>query len=250
MKIIHDVKQKQINFLDERFYTKDNINFFPSVTTILEAYPKGYGFMQWLKDLGSNADEVVKRAGEQGSHIHDAIDRYLNKEELKWTDENDKENFTLEEWLMILKFVEFWTTYKPELLANEQDYVSEILKFGGTMDLICRINKQVWLIDYKSGNAIYKSYEFQLSAYEELWNELNPKEKIVRRAVLHLRSMTRGSDKSGKVIQGKGWKLHEFERLHEEAFKIFNHVYALWKEENPVIKPKNMIYPDSVKLLK
>lgn len=113
MKIIHNNDIEQITFLDERFYLDDKTGLYqPAVTTILDVYPKGYGYTQWLKDLGSNADEVMKRAGEQGSKIHDAIDLYLNGTELKWTD-GEKDNYTIDEWLMILKFVEFYKTYKP-----------------------------------------------------------------------------------------------------------------------------------------
>jgi len=248
MKILHDIPNKQINFLDERFYTRDNVHFFPSVTTVLDVYPKGYGYIQWLKDLGSNAEQVMKRAGEQGTAVHNAIDKYLNGEELIWSNDLGEARYTIDVWLMILKFVEFWTTYKPELIVNEQNYVSEILGFGGTMDLVCRINNVVWLIDYKSGNGIYKSFEFQLAAYEKLWTELSPEIKIQRRGVMHLRATTRGADKSGKTIQGKGWKLHEFDHTHEGAFNIFKHAQALWREENPNPVPKNMIYPDRIKL--
>lgn len=249
-KLIHSPENKKIDFLDDRFYTKDGVNFYPSVTTVLDVYPKGYGFIQWLKDLGANAEQVVERAAEQGTHVHDAIDQYLSGVELVWKKEGDKENYTLEEWRMILRFVDFWTTHKPKLLANEQDYISEQLGVGGTLDLVCQIGKDIWLIDYKSGNAVYKSYEFQLAAYERMWNGFNTADKrITRRGVLHLKAATRGPDSRNKNIQGEGWKLHEFTRTHEEAFSIFEHVHALWREENPNPKPKNLVYPDRVKLV-
>lgn len=245
MKTFHDIEAKQINFLDERFYTKDGEVFYPSVTTVLDAYPKGYGFVQWLKDNGTNADEVVKRAAEQGSRIHDAIDRYLRGEELQWTAEG---NYNLDEWMMILKFVEFWSTYKPEILANEETIVSEKEKIGGTIDLVCKIGDEIWLIDYKTGNAIHHSHELQLSAYRTLWNEAYPTKQITRSGIMHLKAMTRGADKSGKQMQGKGWLVKEFERPFTDAYRIFGYTYALWREENPVIKPKNLVYPDRVSL--
>lgn len=247
MKTIYDSKGKQINFLDERFYTLDNINYYPSVTTVLEVYPKGYGYSQWLKDLGMNADEVLKRAGEQGSKVHDAIDRYLKGEEVSWTDENEKPLYTLEEWQMILRFVEFWNIFKPEIIANEVQVVSLDMQMGGTIDLVCRINGQIWLIDYKTSNAIHTTYELQIAAYAEMWNAEFPDQKIERAAILWVKALTRGADKSGKKVQGTGWILKEFDRSYQDAYKIFLHARAIWDEENPTYKPKNKVFPSVVK---
>ena len=51
MKIFYDGEAKQVNVLDERFYLSKKLPgvYFPGVTTILEAYYKGYGFNEWLK---------------------------------------------------------------------------------------------------------------------------------------------------------------------------------------------------------
>jgi hypothetical protein len=248
MKVIHNTEIEQITFLDERYYLDEKTQtYYPSVTTILDVWPKGYGYIQWLKDLGSNADEVMKRAGDQGSKIHDAIFRYLNGDELIWSEvATGKDNFSLDEWMMILKFVEFYTTYKPEVLATEETLVSGKLGYGGTLDLVCRLNGEVWYIDYKSGNAIYKTHKIQGVAYQKLWNEQR-KDKITRMACMHLRAFTRGPDKSGKTIQGEGWKLEETEEP-EKMFNLFLHAQEIWKEENPNAKPKNMVYPDRISL--
>ena len=72
--IIHKKESKQINVLDNRYYTLDEIDYFPSVTTILEVFPKGFGFNQWLKDVGNNASEIADRAATSGTKVHDACD--------------------------------------------------------------------------------------------------------------------------------------------------------------------------------
>ena len=246
MKIIHNKDNKQITFLDERFYfSEETGNYHPSVTSILNVYPKGFGYEQWLRDLGSNTAEVLKRAQEQGSNIHDAIDKLTKGEKLEWvTDEKD--NYTLPEWLMILKFYDFYKEFKPEIISSEESLVSEKLGFGGTLDLVCKINDEVWYIDYKSGKAIYKTHKMQGSAYQKLWNEQR-KEKITRIGCLHLQAMTRGADKSGKNIQGLGWKLDEAKDV-DNLWNLFKHSHAIWTEENPNAKPKNIEYPDNIKL--
>jgi hypothetical protein len=249
MKVIHNEDNKQITFLDERFYFDDKTGtYWPSSTTILDAYPKGYGYIQWLKNLGSNVDRVIKEAGDRGTKIHDAIESFLKGKELKWY-EGEKENFDLDEWQMILRFYDFYKTFKPVPIAVEISLVSPKLGFGGTLDLVCTIPSfpdDIWLLDWKSGSAIYKSHKLQIASYQQLWNSQQSK-KITRMGCFHLRAMTRGADKSGKKIQGENWKVDEVEDPKHD-FKLFQHTQALWNEENPNPKPKDMVYPDRIKM--
>jgi hypothetical protein len=246
MKIIHQPDLDQITFLDERFYldTKKNL-YFPAVTTILDVYPKGYGFQLWLKDLGSNADDVLKRASDQGTHVHEMIESFLAGKEVAWT-EGEKDNYTLDEWLMFLKFADFYQVFKPETIAIERSMVDSDLGFGGTLDYVCKIKDEVWLIDWKSGAAIYKGNKIQISAYQKMWNK-QEKEQINRIGCAHLRAQTKGQDKTGKVMQGKGWKIDEVEDP-EHLYKLFEHAQDIWKEENPNPMPKNMVYPDKLSI--
>ena len=43
---------KRVNILDTRYYTKDD-KYYPSVTSILQYFPKGKFFETWLKDSGA-----------------------------------------------------------------------------------------------------------------------------------------------------------------------------------------------------
>jgi len=247
MKVFYNDKLKQINVLDERFYTDDNVRFYPSSTTVLGVYPKGRYFEEWLKSNGFNSEEIVNRAAQTGTKVHDAIDLYLKGIEINWFTEDGKESYSLLEWKMIQKFVDFWTTFKPELISTETSLISHKMKLGGTIDLVCKIDDEIWLIDHKTSNQIHKTHELQLASYSEMWNESNPKFKIERKGILWLKALTRGADKSGKKIQGKGWQLKEFTRPQIEAYKLFRYTRAIWDEENPNYKPRNLTYPVSFK---
>jgi hypothetical protein len=251
MKIFIDEDANQLNILDERYYQsrKNKDVYYPGVTTILDAYYKGYGYSEWLKQVGYNADEIVKKAAEQGSNVHEMIENYLKGFEINWEFEG-KQLYTLNEWKMFCKFIEFFETYKLEILAIEFVFCNEDLGFGGCIDLICRINDQIWLIDHKTSNYIHKTHELQISAYRTAWNALNLQYEIQRSGILWLNAATRGADKQGKKIQGKGWQLKEFGRNFQEAFRLFEHTQAIWIEEHPNYKPKNQIYPASFKLNK
>lgn len=247
MKVVHSSELEQITFLDERFYLHSPTgNYYPSATTVLDVYPKGYGFIQWLKNMGSNADEVVKQAQDQGTHIHEGIEAFLNGEEISWTN-NEKENYTLDEWMMMLRFYDFYTTFKPKVIANEQSLVSPDLGYGGTLDLVCTLPdypKEVFYIDWKSGGGIYKNNKIQGAAYCQLWNYVVMEPKITRVGCLHLKAATRGPAKD--KIQGEGWKFDEVVDI-DHHYKLFKHSMAIWKEENPNPKPKNVVYPDRLK---
>ena len=245
MRIFKDDKLNQVNVLDERFYTKDNETFYPSVTTVLSVYPKGYGYQEWLKQVGYNADLVVSKAAEQGSNVHNAIEEFLNGKELVWIDQKGNENFTYNEWSMISKFMEFYDKYLKTTegeVAVETLLWSDNLRLGGTADLVCIIDGETWLIDYKTSNALYKTNEMQLAAYVEMWNEKNTP-KIDRYGILWLNS----SHRTEKQFQGKGWVLAEFTKKHEHNLKLYHHTRALWDEENPNYKPKNLSFRNSFK---
>lgn len=241
MKIFKNLDKIQV--LDERFYTLDKETYYPSVTTVLNAYPKGFYFNEWLKAKGSDADTILREAGEQGSNVHNAIEYFLQGNEIVWFLDDGKELFTLKEWQMICKFMEFYKNVNS-FSAVEMQLFSEKYKVGGTLDFICEINGENWLIDFKTSNGIYKSYELQLAIYKEMYEEMTSK-KIDRYGVLWLNSSTR-TDKP--PLQGKGWQVKEFTKDHEHNLNLYNCTRTLWDQENPNFKPKNLEYPNYFKL--
>lgn len=247
MKSFINEKKQVVQFLDERFYKINEETYYPSITTVLDVYPKGFGFNQWLKDVGGNASDILERAGKLGSNVHNAIDNILQGIKISWQNEQGLANYSLQEWQMILRFKEFYDKFKPEIICNECQVISHELKRGGTIDIVAKLNGQIYLLDIKTGNGIYTTHELQVAAYAEMWNKNNPEQKINKTAILWLNALTRGEGKGG-AIQGQGWQIKEFDRPYSEAFKIFLHVNEIWNEENPDPKPKNLQYPIEISL--
>ena len=245
MKIFAHENLNRIDVLDERFYQVGE-EFYPSVTTVLSAYPKGYGFENWLKTVGSEADRIVKEAADLGSNVHNAIEQILLGRQITWIHEG-KQLFTLEEWQMICRFMDFYNDYIKEgaQVATETQLFSKKLKLGGTCDMVATINGEVWLIDFKTSNGLYKTNEMQLAAYKEMWDEHNTP-KIDRYGILWLNS----SHRTKKQFQGIGWVLKECTKDHDYNFELYKHTRALWDCENPNYKPKNLSYPNSFSLKK
>jgi genome maintenance exonuclease 1 len=235
---------KQVNVLDSRFY-KRNDKYYPSVTSVLNYFPKNKFFHEWLKDVGHNADIIASKAASEGTQVHNAIDRFLNGEEIKWIDDNGRAEYSLEVWKMILKFADFWNTHKPELIASEYHLFSDTHEYAGTTDIIVKLNNQVWLLDIKTSNSLHTSYDLQLAAYAVAWNETH-NTLIERTGILWLKASTRGEGKKD-AIQGKGWQLKPSDSIATN-FEMFKKIYDIYKLENPEFKPITELLPTSIKL--
>jgi len=235
---------KQINVLDSRFYRR-NGKYYPSVTSILNYFPKNQFFHNWLKDVGHNSDIIASKAATEGTQTHTAIDTFLKGEEIQWIDEFGNAKYSLDVWKMILKFAEFWNTHKPELIATEYHLFSDKYEYAGTADLIVRFQDKLWLLDIKTSNSLHTSHDLQLAAYATAWNETH-NEVIERTGLLWLKAATRGEGKSDN-IQGKGWQLKIVDDIGNN-FKMFQNIQEIFKLENPDFKPMTELLPTSIKI--
>lgn len=252
--IIHDPKikriveysadNKQVNVLDQRFYRRDK-KYYPSVSSILNFFPKNAFFHSWLKDVGHNSDIIAQKAAKEGTLVHDAAEKLMLGEEIIWMKEDGTVRYSLDVWKMILKFADFWKQQKPELVATEYHLFSDEYEYAGTTDIICRMGGKLWLLDIKTSNSIHTSHFLQLAAYAKAWNETHD-EHIEGCGILWLKSSARSEGKKGK-IQGKGWELKVLEDI-DTNFDMFLKVYDIYKMENPDAKPSTETLPISIKV--
>jgi hypothetical protein len=239
----YSADNKQINVLDQRFYRRDG-KYYPSVSSILNYFPKNQFFHSWLKDVGHNSDIIASKAAAEGTQVHNAIEAILNGEQVDWIDEYGAAKYSLDVWKMILKFADFWNTHKPELIATEYHLFSDQHEYAGTNDIVCRLNDKLWLIDIKTSNSLHTSYDLQLAAYAKAWNETH-NEHIEETGILWLKAATRGSAKD--KIQGAGWQLKTISDI-DNNFEMFLKIYDVYKLENPDAKPHTETLPTTIKL--
>lgn len=235
---------KQVNVLDSRFYRREG-NYYPSVTSVLNYFPKNQFFHSWLKDVGHNSDIIASKAAGEGTQVHNAVDDFLNGKEITWIDEFGNAKYNLDVWRMILKFADFWNTHKPELIATEYHLFSDEHRYAGTADLVVKLFDNIWLLDLKTSNSLHTSYDLQLAAYATAWNETHD-EKVTHTGILWVKANTRSEGKGDK-IQGKGWEL-KFVNDIEKNFKMFKNIYEIYTLENPNFKPVTETLPTSVKI--
>jgi len=224
---------KQITMPDSRYYQR-NGEFYPSITYVLGAYPKGKFFEDWLKKVGYASEHIVRKASEQGTETHEMIEDYLNGKELNFLSKSGHPQYDTLVWQMFLRFVDFWEEYNPKLIETEVHLFSDEIKVAGTCDMVCEIDGELWIIDFKTSNHLQTTYDLQTAVYGKCYEECYGKTPD-RYGVLWLKSSKRKAAE-GK-IQGKGWEMYESNRSQEENIDIFMTVKKLFDLENPKHSP-------------
>lgn len=254
-----DLQAKRITFLDQRFYFTEEGVAVPSVTTILEAYPKGPAFFEWLKRNGEDSDEIRDEAGRRGSRVHNLTERFDKGEEVTLIDGSGEISMSVSEWNMFEKYVQFRERNPNLLLAEvEQNYVNGQLGYGGTVDRVFIINDAVRgriMVDIKTSSMIHAHYWLQLAAYKKMMNsrlegeidrEFLKKHHVEGVAILWLNAKTR-TDKEAKTpgadCQGIGWQFVNRDPSDEvRDLTLFNATHKLWLAENETAKPRVSSY--------
>ena len=236
----YTINNNQLTFLDTRYYKCGEDGYVPSVTTILEAYPKGAAYYEWLKKHGEDSDNIRDEAGRRESVVHNLTERYDNGEEVSLINEHGVIDYKISEWAMFERYVDFRNRFPAEIFYTEKNIISEKLGFAGTLDRVMNIDGKTLLVDIKTSGAIYNSYWLQLAAYEQLLLEENGHNILDGVAVLWLNAKTRTEGKKGQ-IQGVGWQLVTKEE-NDQDWELFKATHQLWLAENGDSKPKQLTY--------
>ena len=244
-----DTNSKQITFTDNRFYRTEDGGSVPSVTTILQAFPKDAHFFQWLKQVGEEADTIRDEAGRRGSIVHSLTEKYDAGEEISLLTQNGEIGFKLSEWSMFERYVDFRNCQPFEIIHNEFNLISTKLNFAGTIDRVITLNGKNYLIDIKTSNAVHDHYWLQLQAYKRLLWEYYDSDKVIDGvAILWLNAKTRTYGK-GDAIQGPGWQLIIRDKAEEtQDWELFKATQLLWSAQNQTIKPRELTYKITHKL--
>lgn len=244
-----DTNSKQITFTDNRFYRTEDGKSVPSVTTILQAYPKDAHFFQWLKQVGEDADNIRDEAGRRGSIVHSLTERYDAGEEITLLTQSGEIGYKLSEWAMFERYVDFRDCHPLEVIHSEFNIISERLNFAGTIDRVVTLNGKNYLVDIKTSNAVHDFYWLQLQAYKRLLWEYYDSDKVVDGvAILWLNAKTRTYGKAG-AIQGPGWQLLIRETANEQNdWELFLATQKLWTAQNQGLQPRQLTYKLNHKL--
>jgi hypothetical protein len=242
----------RIEFLDARFYRDSRTGLMvPSVTTLLEAWPKGAAYYEWLKRNGQDADEIRDEAGRRGSVVHNLTESLDRGNEVFMCNDDGSPRYKMSEWAMLERYVEFRKRICPRIMETETNLIDTELGYAGTLDRVVEIKNDIWIIDIKTSAAVYDHYELQLIAY---WNLLRKIKKLpdasalnIRLGILWLNAKTRTEGK-GEMIQGKGWQLVEVANSKERLLDLWEACRTMWHAVNLNVKPRELSYALSHKV--
>ena len=240
MNYLINTSANQITLLDARFYyDKETGQFVPSVTTILEAYPKDAAFYQWLKNNGNESDELRDKAAERGTNVHKLTERYDAGEEVSLLNDDGRPAFKMSEWSMFERYIDFSRRFPHDILQSEQNYISPDLGWAGTIDRIIRMDGKIMIIDIKTSGSIWPAYWLQLAAYRHLLLEVGGV-SVDAVGILHLNAKTRTEGKKG-AIQGIGWQLITKDDSTKDL-QLFGITRQLWLTQHADDLPRQATY--------
>jgi hypothetical protein len=151
----------------------------PSVTTILSRFKSADGLIHWAWKLGSEGKDYRaerQKAADAGTVAHQMVEAHIHGKE--WEDTGDfAKNIVDKGRNAFENYLRWADTAKIEIHYTEIPMISEVHQFGGCPDGIgiCRATSNAFCMpDWKSSNALYADYLFQLGGYKILWEENYP----------------------------------------------------------------------------
>lgn len=163
------------------YKTKDGKRV-PSVTTILGKALKGDpgGLMHWAWKLGIEGKDYREERGKAaniGTIAHAMVDALLNGRDpyIEAIETSETAENIAKAQNGFDAFQEWWdTSFDMKMIDTEVRMVSEVHRFGGTMDAVAWVGDTIIVLDWKTSKRLYPEYIAQVAAYRLLWNEGNP----------------------------------------------------------------------------
>ena len=212
-----------------------------SVTWITSYYPKGKQYAKWLAGHGwDEAQAIMMERGDNGTKVHYAVSQLLTTGEISMKDrfpnhKGELEEVTVEEYSDAKYFADWIKSLESfELLVSEGTYFNEEHEYAGTIDIIARINGQLYVIDLKTSPNIYPSYGLHVAAYGKM------------NVPLEILGITQKewSEKGLAILQvGNRNKNHyKFTEL-DNSFGLFLSTKEIWANECAKVSPKQIELP-------
>lgn len=202
-------KLKTVSKAHIRYKTSDG-KVVPGATTITGLLNKPY-LVRWANQLGLegiDSSTYTDEAAKVGTLAHALIQADLQGETLDMRQFSPIQVDLAEN--AVLSFFEWKKRHRIEPIYCEVPFVSDKMRYGGTVDCYCRLDGKPTLLDFKTGKAVYEEYFVQLAAYAELLREAgHPVEEC--RILRVGRDATEGFEERSVADTGKWFEI--FRRL-------------------------------------
>jgi hypothetical protein len=153
-------------------YKLSNGKIVPGITTVLNLHAKN-ALVKWSNDLGLRGISVgsyVDDLAAIGTLAHAMITDKLSGIPTETADYSDNQISLAEN-----SALSFWEWEKDhrieEVYFCERPLVSEVDKYGGTLDIYAKVNGKKEIIDLKTGSGIYDEHKWQVATLKKLLEE-------------------------------------------------------------------------------
>ena len=172
---------EQIEIAGVRHYTAEGVGPYPSVTTVLGAYPKKKeGLQKWRKRVGEEeANKVSHVASQRGTAVHQIMEDYI----LDQKPITKPMPVNLATASDLKRMVD---AYVGDVKLVEGQLFSHHLRTAGTVDLVAEWDGKMAIIDWKTSKWAKKrdyinNYFMQEAAYAVMFEERTgiPVERLV-----------------------------------------------------------------------
>ena len=147
----------------------------PGVTTVLGAqlaWNKG-AVMYWAWEQGRDGKDFRQTkddAADLGTRVHALIEQEMRGKRPPEIPKDCESS--------LLAFYEWRDAFKLESTGSEVALVSDLHRFGGTLDYPGLVQGRRVILDLKTSKETYPDHRMQLSAYGMLWNEHHPDDPV------------------------------------------------------------------------
>ena len=198
-------------------YYKTPVAAYPSVTSVI-SFINAHKFAAWRKRVGNEeANKKSKHATTRGTKLHRLFEVYLQNGDYK-----SLEEYKVPLIQMMFKAAKFYVdTRLDNVYQQETPMFSDKLCLAGTVDLICEVDGELSIVDFKTSakekpEEWLEDYFVQLSAY---WAMFSEKTGIVpRKLVVFLV----GENGDVQIVERKNI-MHYLTTLQDYASKFIQH---------------------------
>ena len=224
---------KRVEYFNEHWYQVPGIlEAIPSVSSILQIVSKGFGYDEWLKSVGHEASYILREAQDSGTKLHNSFEYLMEGNSLNMEMHNQ---YTKKEWQKICNWTNWYSDLNIQPIAIELMVWSVNWSVGGTLDLLCEIDGEVWLLDWKTGNGVYETSQLQVAAYFKMLCEMIDRKLIdvprpERAGLVHVGAL----NKTKKGMNNVGVKVVEVDLQKDQ--QAFADTLSVYNRFNPNAK--------------
>lgn len=205
-------------------YTNKAGKIVPGATTVINLYGDNKGaLMGWMRKeclAGRDPYKVRDSAADIGTVAHALVEEHVHK---ALGDDNFKALERLEYSPLTMEtaekafnaFLHWEENANIEYIGAELQLASDEFRYGGTIDIVAKLNGELTIIDLKTSKAVYDDHKIQIGAYRNLYAE--NKGEMPKAFILQL------SKKDGLPYP------HPIsDTIADNAFEMFKHLLGLY----------------------